>query len=205
MPSSGRPASAVDGVDAVNQTLGVAAGPATIFKPIRLFSDATRILVAAMQEIGVKRLICVTGFGAGDSCNKGGCLHDAAFQLFLGRTYADKDVQEEVIRKSKLEWVIARPTISADGSKTGACRVLADPRDWRRGFILRADVADFLAKQIGNAAYVGKTPVPTGQGVGHVERQNVAGWQVRFPNQLQAPQTDDPKATHDCMHRRRIR
>ena len=58
------------GVDAVIQTLGVAASPEVIFKPVRLFSDATRVLVTAMEETGVKRLICVTGFGAGDSRNK---------------------------------------------------------------------------------------------------------------------------------------
>lgn len=153
---------ALDGVDAVIQTLGVAHGPEMIFKPIRLFSDATRILVAAMGEAGVKRLICVTGFGAGDSRNRGGCLYNAAFQLFLGRAYADKDVQEAIIRKSKLEWVIARPTILTDGATTGAYRVLVDPRHWRRGFISRADVADFLVKQIDDDTYVGKTPVLTG-------------------------------------------
>jgi hypothetical protein len=32
-----------------------------------------------MQETGVKRLISVTGFGAGDSRNRGGCVYDTAF------------------------------------------------------------------------------------------------------------------------------
>ena len=91
------------GVDAVIQTLGVAASPEVIFKPVRLFSDATRVLVTAMEETGVKRLICVTGFGAGDSRNKGGFLYNTAFHLFLGRVYDDKDVQEIIVRKSKLD------------------------------------------------------------------------------------------------------
>jgi putative NADH-flavin reductase len=56
---------AVTGMDAVIQTLGVSLGE--LFSPVHLFSDATRILVTAMQAQGVKRLISVTGFGAGDS------------------------------------------------------------------------------------------------------------------------------------------
>ena len=48
-------------VDVVAQSLGVSAGPEIIFKPTRLFSKATRVLVTAMEETQVKRLICVTG------------------------------------------------------------------------------------------------------------------------------------------------
>ena len=59
--------SALQGMDAVIQTLGIALGPELLLGPVRLFSEATRILVSAMQAAGVKRLISVTGFGAGDS------------------------------------------------------------------------------------------------------------------------------------------
>lgn len=150
---------ALEGMDAVIQALGVAAGPDMVFKPVRLFSEATRILVPAMEETGVKRLICLTGFGAGDSRNKGGFLYNTAFHLFLGRVYDDKDVQEQMIRKSKLDWVIARPGILTNGPRTGCYRVLVDPKDWRCGFISRADVADFLVKQIDDGAFLSKTPV----------------------------------------------
>src|SRR5947209_6464949 len=55
-------AAAVKGTNAVIQALGVGLGD--LFGPVHLFSDATRILVAAMRAQGVKRLISVTGFGA---------------------------------------------------------------------------------------------------------------------------------------------
>jgi putative NADH-flavin reductase len=58
---------ALSGVDVVTQSLGVSAGPEIIFEPTRLFSKAARVLVTAMEEAHVSRLICVTGFGAGDS------------------------------------------------------------------------------------------------------------------------------------------
>jgi uncharacterized protein YbjT (DUF2867 family) len=78
--------------------------------------------------------------------------------LFLGRVYADKDVQERIIRKSRLDWTIVRPTILTNGPRTGAYRVLVDPNDWTSGFISRADVADFLVKQIDDNSLSHRTP-----------------------------------------------
>jgi uncharacterized protein YbjT (DUF2867 family) len=101
----------------------------------------------------------VTGFGAGDSRGRGGFLYNAAFQLLLGRVYDDKEVQERIVRRSKLDWVIVRPVILTDGPKTSAYRALVDPRDWTCGFISRADVADFLIKQIDEDPFLHKTPV----------------------------------------------
>jgi uncharacterized protein YbjT (DUF2867 family) len=81
--------------------------------------------------------------------------------MLLGRVYDDKDVQERIVRRSKLDWVIVRPVILTDGPKTNAYRASVDPRDWKCGFISRADVADFLVKQIGDDAFLHKTPVLT--------------------------------------------
>src|SRR5262249_298557 len=123
------------GLDCVTQSLGVSAGPEIILKPTQFFSKATRVLVTAMEEAEVKRLVCVTGFVAGDSRARGGFLYSVAFHLLLGRVYDDKDVQEWIVRGSKLDWVIVRPVILTDGPKTNAYRALVDPRDWSCGFI----------------------------------------------------------------------
>jgi len=152
---------ALTGVDVVIQSLGISAGPEIIFKPTQLFSIATRVLVATMEEAQVKRLICVAGFGAGDSRGRGGFLYSVAFHLLVGRIYDDKDVQERIIRRSKLDWVIVRPVILTNGPKTNAYRASVDPRDWTCGFVSRADVADFLIKQIEDDAFLRKTPVLT--------------------------------------------
>ncbi len=79
--------------------------------------------------------------------------------ICLGRVYDDKDVQERIIRRSQLDWVIVRPVILTDGPKTNAYRALVDPRRWTCGFISRADVADFLVKQIDDDAFLHKIPV----------------------------------------------
>jgi uncharacterized protein YbjT (DUF2867 family) len=152
---------ALSGVDVVIQSLGVSAGLEIVLKPTRFFSTATRVLVSAMEEAQIKRLICVTGFGAGDSRGYGGFLYSAAFCLLLGRMYDDKSVQERIVRSSELDWVIVRPVILTNGPKTTTYRALVDPCGWTFGFISRANVANFLIKQIDDDAFLHKAPVLT--------------------------------------------
>lgn len=150
---------ALSGVDAVIQSLGVTFSPEVVLKGTTLFSKATRVLVDAMQATRVRRLIMVTGFGAGDSRGHGGFLYSAVvFPLLLKRVYDDKDVAEQIVRASGLDWTIARPGGLTNGPATGRYRVLVEPASWRAGMISRADVADFLAKQVADTAYIGKTP-----------------------------------------------
>jgi putative NADH-flavin reductase len=148
---------AVQGVDAVILTLGAKAGFGML-SGTRLFSDATRILVTAMEAESVKRLICVTGFGAGDSRERLAVWQRLPFELLLGRVYADKAVQEMMIKGSSLDWVIARPGILTNGPGTGHYKIADKPSDWRNGMISRADVADFLVSQIEDDSYLRKTP-----------------------------------------------
>jgi putative NADH-flavin reductase len=68
---------ALQDVDVVIQTLGVDVSPRAIFEGTTLFSESTRILVDAMKAAGLKRLIAITGLGAGDSRGHGGLLYDA--------------------------------------------------------------------------------------------------------------------------------
>ena len=57
--------------------------------------------------------------------------------------------------------MIVRPVILTNGPKTNDYRALVDSRRWTWGFISRADVADFLVKQIDDDAFLRKTPVLT--------------------------------------------
>jgi putative NADH-flavin reductase len=151
---------ALEDVDAVIQTLGVDISARAIFERTTLFSQSTRILVDGMKAAGVKRLIAVTGLGAGDSRGHGGLLYDAVvFPLLLKRVYDDKDVQEWIIRSSGLDWTIVRPGLLTDRPATGAYRVLTASKDWRFGRISRADVADFLIRQVDDRALIGTTPL----------------------------------------------
>ena len=148
---------ALVGVDVVIQTLGVGLGD--LFRPVHLFSDATRVLIASMRSQGVKRLICVTGFGAGDSRASISCLQRLPFQIVFGRAYDDKNLQEKLIKESELDWTIVSPGVLTSRPRAGRYRILAEASQWRNGIISRADVAEFLVRQIGDQAYIRKTPV----------------------------------------------
>jgi putative NADH-flavin reductase len=148
---------ALVGVDVVIQTLGVGLGE--LFRPVHLFSDATRVLIQAMKIQGVKRLICVTGYGAGDSRASISCLQRLPFQIVFGRAYDDKSLQEQLIKESELDWTIARPGVLTSGPRTGHYQILSEASQWRNGIISRADVAEFLVRQIGDQTYIRKAPV----------------------------------------------
>ena len=150
-------ATALIGVDVVIQTLGIGLGD--FFRPVNLFSDATRVLVEAMKAQDVKRLICVTGFGAGDSRLSIGCLQMVPFQIVFGRAYDDKSRQERLIKESGLDWTIVRPGVLTGRARSGRYKVLEEPSEWRNGIISRSDVAEFLVRQIEDRTYVHKAPV----------------------------------------------
>ncbi|MGI9520459.1 MAG: NAD(P)-dependent oxidoreductase [Hyphomicrobiaceae bacterium] len=154
---------ALDGMDVVIQCLGIPINARMLTGPIDLFSSTTRILIAKMEEAGVKRLITVTGFGAGDGRQRIAPLQRIGFELFLGRAYSDKDIQEQIIKNSSLDWTIVRPGVLTPGEATGNYRVLPEPESWRNGFISRGNVADFLIKQIADSSYISQTPVLIGQ------------------------------------------
>lgn len=150
---------ALSGVDAVIQSLGVGSLSELAFGTT-LFSQSTRILVDAMQASGVKRLIAVTGAGAGNSRGRIGFFYDRlAFPVFLQRIYADKDMAESTIAKCSLDWTIVRPGLLTNGPATGRYLPLSEMKDWRSGSISRADVADYLVKQVGDRSMIGKTPL----------------------------------------------
>lgn len=150
---------ALEGVDAVVQALGVKITPASVTQPASLFSGATDILLQAMPQAGVRRLIAVTGFGAGESREAMSMLERLGHDAILGRIYADKGRQEAAVKASDLDWTIVRPGILTNGRRRGTYRVLTEPETWRNGLISRADVAHFVVGALDDPATVGAAPV----------------------------------------------
>lgn len=148
-------AQAIQGQDAVVCVLG--SGAATTG---HVRSAGTRNIIQAMQQVGVRRLICQSTIGTGDSW---GTLNFywkyLMFGLLLRNVLADHELQEDYVRQSQLDWTIVRPGAFIDGEQTG---------HYRHGFpgndkttqlkISRADVADFILKQLGNPAYLHQAP-----------------------------------------------
>lgn len=148
---------AMKGQDAVLCAIG---SPANKIGKIR--STGTQNIIQAMQATGVKRLICQTSLGYGDSKKT---LDQTPFifkyiivPFILKEGFADHALQEEYIKQSQLDWVIARPGNLTDGAFTGV---------YKKGFpatekhlkmkISRADVADFMLRQLTDNTYLRKT------------------------------------------------
>jgi putative NADH-flavin reductase len=145
---------AVAGQDAVLCTIGAGAGRTT------LREDATRNIVQAMDTAGVQRLICQSSLGVGDShANLGFFTKHVVVGLFLRHAFADHERQEAVIKQSSLDWTIVRPPHLKDEPLTGVYRHGFPPTDRNiKGQISRADVADFMLKQLTDDSYVQRTP-----------------------------------------------
>lgn len=145
---------AVSGQESVCIVIGI---PPTR-NPVTVFSQGTRNVLDAMKKYGVGRLVCVTGIGAGDSRGHGGFLYDCIVQpLLLKTNYADKEKQEEMVRASGVSWTVVRPGFLTNGPRTDRYRVTTDMTGVRARKISRADVADYLLKELKTGADVGKT------------------------------------------------
>ena len=123
-------------------------------------SEGTRNIVRAMEGAGVRRLVCQSTLGAGESSgNLDFFWKHVMFGFLLRDAFADHEQQEAHVKNSALDWTIVRPAAFTDGGRTG---------DYRHGFpptkkglklkISRADVAAFMLGQLTDDAYLRQTP-----------------------------------------------
>jgi putative NADH-flavin reductase len=149
---------AMAGQEAVCCTIGVKVP----WIQVTVFSEGTKNLLQAMKKTGVKRLVCVTGIGAGDSKGHGGFFYDSIFLPTLLRTiYADKDRQESLIKASNVDWTIVRPGFLTNGPLTEKYRALTNLTGVTADKISRADVAHFMLNELQSKHYLRQTPLLT--------------------------------------------
>jgi putative NADH-flavin reductase len=142
---------AMQGQESVICSLG--AGPKGVVRSL-----GTRNIVNAMRKASVRRLICQTTLGVGESRqNLDFFWKYLMFGLLLKKAFADHVEQERWVRQSSLDWIIVRPGAFTNGARTG---------EYRHGFaandrttklkISRADLADFLLRQLADDTYLHK-------------------------------------------------
>lgn len=149
---------ALTGCDGVVSSIGV--GPTR--KPVTVFSEGIANVLAAMQKLGVPRVVAVTGIGAGDSRGHGGFVYDNITQpLLLKTNYADKDREEALIRASDTDWTIVRPGFLNDDASDAQYRIISDMQGITSGDIARADVAHFIVSALESQSHSGATVLLT--------------------------------------------
>lgn len=150
----------IDGADAVISTLG----PGAARVPGTPITDGMRHVVAAMQELGVRRLVAIATPSASDPRDRS----DLRFRLlvigvrtFLRPAYHEIVGQAAVIRGSGLDWTLVRVPLLADGPVTAVrAGYLGTGATGMR--ISRATLAAFLLAQADDGTWVGGAPAVSG-------------------------------------------
>jgi putative NADH-flavin reductase len=146
------------GHDAVRCLLG-----SSVTKVGTVRSEGTRNIVCAMEKGGVRRLVCLGSLGYGDSREAlkrtSVFFKYALVPLLMGRVFADHQRQEERVKGSALDWIIVRPGSLTNGPRTGAYRHGFPANDATiKVIVSRADVADFMLKQLNDDTNLRQTP-----------------------------------------------
>ena len=123
-------------------------------------SEGTRQIIQAMKNVGVRRLICQSTLGAGESwSNLDFYWKYIMFGFILRKVFADHQRQEALVKNSGLDWTIVRPGAFIDGPRTGQYRHSFPSTDRTIALqISRADVADFILKQLSDGSSLHQTP-----------------------------------------------
>jgi putative NADH-flavin reductase len=117
----------------------------------------TENIVRAMERTGIKRLICQSTLGAGDSKgNLNFFWKYIMFGMLIKKAFLDHELQEQSVQASSLDWTIVRPGAFTDGPRTGHYQYGFRSTDKTRLKISRADVADFMLKQVSTGQYLRK-------------------------------------------------
>ena len=143
-------AEAVRGQSAVLSALG----RRKTLKSENLIANSMRCIIAAMERYGVLRLVLMSAFGVGESRRDAPLVPRILYRLMLSDIFADKLAGEKLLRESRLEWTIVYPVLLTDGPRTGDYRVGERLELSGMPKISRADVAEFMLKELYDAAYL---------------------------------------------------
>ncbi len=118
-------------------------------------ASGTQNVITAMQQQGIKRLICLSTLGAGDSHKYLNFLWKyIMFGMLLKNALSDHEQQEAMVRSSGLDWTLVRPAAFTDGPATSTYQhgnTFDSPLKLK---ISRRDVAHFMLQALTSKAYL---------------------------------------------------
>ena len=148
-------ADAIAGHDAVVSALGVSrtlsADPVVV--------AGIRHMLDGMRAHDVRRVVYLSFVGVRDSRQAAGPLIRFVARFPLRHEIADHEAKEQLIRASATAWTIVRAPKLSDGQATGRYRS-GESIVARSVFptLARADVADFMLRQLTDDTHVRKAP-----------------------------------------------
>ena len=136
-----------------------ALGASTPFKRNFTLIKGIENIVQAMINCRVERLLYQSFLGVKENRKELGFLLDHIIATLLKRSIQDHEVKENIITTSSLQWTIVRCPTLTNGPLTGK---YIDGERIQSASILpslsRADVADFMLKELHDKKYIRKKP-----------------------------------------------
>lgn len=145
----------VEGCDAVIWAVGATSNTAD---QVPTFEQGARHLVAAMREVGVRRLVALSGAGItveGERKPIGGRVVSAIVRVVARHVHEAKRREYEVFRASGLDWTLVRPPRVTDGDPTG--RVESGDR-LRGRAITQGDLGAWMVRAAVDNDVIGRAP-----------------------------------------------
>ena len=121
--------------------------------------QATANIVTAMQQLGIRRLVCQTGGMIGDYRANRTLLFQwmaDAFRRHTPQSADDRVGQERTVMQSGLDWTIVKSPRLTDGAAQGKWRAGTEVRLGILSSIARADLADFLVTETLRPEHIGQ-------------------------------------------------
>ncbi|MFF0156907.1 NAD(P)-dependent oxidoreductase [Streptomyces sp. NPDC005263] len=126
-----------------------------------LFTRSSAAVVGAARASGVSRLVWLSSFGVGHTYDWASTAQKLIYRTVTRAIYADKEIADERIRNSGLDWTVVLPTRLTHGPAQGTFH--AGDRLPMKGnpAISRADVAAFMYQTVRGDEWVHRSAVIT--------------------------------------------
>lgn len=142
----------LEGQDAVLSTLGVT-GFLKSLHAMTFYRNSAKAIVERMQARGLHRLVLVSSVGVLDDPSAP-VWYRVLVKPLLRHKYADMKAMEAIVAASDLDWTVVRAAQLVDGGLTQQYRVGPEGRLPHIGKISREDLADFVARQADDTAFL---------------------------------------------------
>ncbi len=148
----------LEGHDVLLSALGIGQS----FKDTTLYSESGNNIIEAMRKSGVNKFICLTSGGVEDDDPSFEFIYKLVFKRLLRKPYNNMKKLESYLQSvNDIDWIIVRPSRLVNTPLTGVYRVSARYAPKGGSKISRADLSQFILKQLDSNEWVRKTPTLT--------------------------------------------